>query len=156
VGTACIGIPLGAEIARKYSIRAPLMLSSTLCALNCVLIVTLLPSTRTARPSTTEDDNEFACGGSIGRSSDSSSSTGIRKNSISNSNTQRDESFDEECTNSNRSVILKNFWLSANPVGAAVMLSRSGRLLVGSLAYLLVCSAQAVRVVACNPMYVLL
>ena len=161
MGTACIGIPLGAEIARKYSIRAPLMLSSTLCALNCVLIATLLPSTRTARRSTTEDDNEFACGGSSsgsGSSSDGSSgsSTGIRKNSISNSNTQRDESFDEECTNSNRSVILKNFWLSANPVGAAVMLSRSGRLLVGSLAYLLVCSAQAVRVVACNPMYVLL
>ena len=164
VGTACIGIPLGAEIARKYSIRAPLMLSSTLCALNCVLIATLLPSTRTGRPSTTEDDNEFVSGGSIGSggsSSDSSSSSGrsnagIRNISISNSNTQRDESFDEECTNSNRSVILKNFWLSANPVGAAVMLSRSGRLLVGSLAYLLVCSAQAVRVVACNPMYVLL
>ena len=158
MGTVCIGIPLGAEIARKYSIRAPLMLSSTLCALNCVLIATLLPSTRTARPSTTEDDNEFVSGGSIGSggsSGDSSSRSSSRSNagnrniSISNSNTQRDESFDEECTNSNRSVILKNFWLSANPVGAAVMLSRSGRLLVGSLAYLLVCSAQAVRVVAC-------
>eukprot|EP01036_Dinobryon_divergens_P027339 gene27339-36101_t len=100
IGSAfMIGIPLGAEIARKYSLRAPLLLSSALCAVNCALIATMLPSTPTGGSTVAEG--------------------------------------------SNGAVVLKNFWLSANPVGAAVMLSRSGRLLVGSLTYLLVCSAQA-------------
>ena len=142
IGSAfMLGIPLGAELARRHSLRAPLLLSSALCAVNCALIATVLPSSHPDLPC--HEGHEGGTG-----TNDSGNSSGSNSGTISAASGSSNGSVQDS------SVSLGSFWLSANPVGAAVMLSRSGRLLVGSLTYLLVCAAQAVRTTRTYIMYV--
>lgn len=91
-------------MASRFSIRAPLLLSIALGALNCLLISASMWISKPTPPPTVEESSPL-------RSSEE----------------ERPE----------------NFWLAANPLGAAAMLSRSRRLLVSSGAYCLICLAHA-------------
>ena len=125
IGSAfLLGIPLGAQIAHRYSLRAPLLLSSFLCALNCLLISTVLP----VQPALTITERE---------ASNSLGTEILDHNDNDNYNDEGGEGQEKAAAS-----IVRAFWLSANPAGAAVMLSRSRALLSSSLTYLFVCVAQ--------------
>lgn len=97
-----IGIPLGAVLSAKFSMRTPLQIAVGLCALNCVLIMLFLP------PSPPTDSGEVQSAAPTHSTNTSASAAKKRIN-----------------------------WKAANPLGAAVMLTRTSKLLTGSVAYLL-------------------
>jgi predicted MFS family arabinose efflux permease len=118
-----IGIPLGAVIAARYSLRTPLRVAVTLCAVNCVLIATLLP-----RPPKRGVAESTESTGGIGLVTENN-----RNGTI------------ESPTETKRKGIN---WAAANPLGAALMLTRTRKLLSGSMAYFLLnvahCGVQVV------------
>lgn len=123
------GIPLGAAVSDKFGIRTPLYLAMGICVLNCLLITFALPA---APPVNNESNKSYVNNSS---SSSSSSSSSISKLQV--------------LTVSEKLRRVK--WRDANPFGAAVMLTRSRRLLVGGLAYFLVNLTQSgVQVVWVN------
>lgn len=108
-----IGIPLGAVLSSAYSIRTPLQVAVGLCALNCVLIPTLLPPAPSMDDSHASDNTTAAIGGS--------------KRVVSSNHT----------TTLTTVPMKKINWAAANPFGAAVMLTRTRKLLLASAAYFL-------------------
>ena len=112
-----VGIPLGAQVHKHFGMRAPLHLSVAICAVNCLLIATLLPKA----PSHYSEADAEAAG------SASSSKSGSGKSSGESSVRER--------------LRLVN-WSAANPLGALRLLAGSRRLLVGGLAFCLINIAQ--------------
>jgi DHA1 family tetracycline resistance protein-like MFS transporter len=111
-----IGVPLGAIISSKYSIRTPLRFAVGLCALNSVLIPTLLP-----------------------RAPDPVQCDGMDISLETNNGTCPDtEGLPCSRTSMGMPSATKSInWAAANPFGAAVMLTRTPKLFFGSLAYFL-------------------
>ena len=126
VGMAFIfGIPLGAILGSKYSLKSPLYLSIALCVVNAILITFFLPEQNTL-DSTSMDGI------------DSYSSSNNNRNDNSNKNSKNNGEF----KSSFRSKLKRVRWENASPVGAARMLMRNKRLVVGSVAYLFLNIAQ--------------
>lgn len=116
-----IGVPLGAILSSTYNLRTPLRVAVALCALNSVLIPTLLPR---APDVSTCSDTVYPIVPSV-------NGTCITTSGIPSITTFSD---DGKVPVHNKKAIN---WAAANPFGAAVMLARTRKLLFGSLAYFL-------------------
>lgn len=109
-----IGIPLGAVLSSRFSIRTPIQIAVGLCALNCALIPLFLPQAPVVKE---HGEVSFVCSSEI--------------NTFPFNNSAEDTVGDKKYTKKTIN------WKAANPLGAAVMLTRTSKLLTGSIAYLL-------------------
>lgn len=141
VGMAFIfGIPLGAVLGAKYSLKAPLYFSIAICALNAILIAFFLPEQNVldSRDSALTDSNSSSATQKIRNGNG-------HKNGNKNGNRSSNSSIGEE--SNFRRKLKRVKWENASPVGAARMLMRNRRLVVGSAAYLFLNIAQVGPVV---------
>jgi MFS family permease len=130
VGMAFIfGIPLGAVLGAKYSLKSPLYLSIAFCVVNAILIAFFLPEQNTLESISMDGI-------------DSHSSNPNQRNKNRNNNSNKNSKDNGEDKNSFRSKLKRVKWENASPVGAARMLMRNKRLVVGSVAYLFLNIAQ--------------